>query len=321
MAATNSTAWRRFGLAFLAAFLFCGSGTLVLGRLPAAARCRPSASPDTFMGECRGIGDYEHAAYAFALEPRAVAALGAAQVVMLGNSRAQFAFSSEAARRWFSERGVAAYRIGFGYDEGAPFALTVMGRAGTRARLAIVNADTFFTDRRSLPASRIRDEPWRSWVAALRTRAALDLRAAICANVPLALACKGKRSAIHRVRGDGAWAWRDSLTPAGGATAIDAAPGEEIVFPPETADRARAFLAGTGVNPRCLVLTSVPNSLVEARAATAALARDLGASAILPRIGGLRTIDGSHLEAESAEAWSAVFLAELDPILHACLPA
>lgn len=317
----NPMAWRGFSALFLGTAVLCGSATLVLGRLPDALRCRATTAPDSFMSECRGIGDYEHAAYALALEPAAVAALGRAEVVILGNSRAQFAFSADAARSWFAERGVRAYRAAFGYDEGSPFALTVLRRAGARPGLAIVNADTFFTERLSQPAARIRDDPWRAWIGGLRNRAAIRLRADFCGSAPLARLCRGTRSAIHRVRSDGAWAWQDSLRPAGDKTEIDRQPGERRSFPDGTEARARGLLADMALSPSCLVLTSVPNSLSDFEAATAALAQDLGARTIMLRLTGLRTIDGSHLDAESAERWSRAFLSELEPALRDCLEA
>lgn len=317
--AAESGRWRGFVRAFLAALLVCGPAVLVLGRLPAAAGCRPTATPDTFVAECSGTGDYEHPAYALGLEPAATSALGRAQVVLLGNSRAQFAFSTQALSRRFADRGVAAYRLGFGYGEGSPFALEVMARAGARPRLVVVNADPFFTDKLSLPAARLRDEPWRALVAALRLKAALDLRAAICGRVTLPRLCAGTRSAVHRVRADGAWAWQDSFRTRGRATAIDATPGPRLDLAPLAAERARAFLAELDLPPRCLVLTAVPNSEVDAAHAATDLAATLGARLALPRLSGLRTIDGSHLDAESAERWSRALLDALEPGLDACL--
>ncbi|WP_336488599.1 hypothetical protein [Methylobacterium nigriterrae] len=313
-------AWRRFSVAFLALVLVCGGATLVFGRLPAAARCRPSSVPDTFLAECRGIGDYEHAAFALGLEPAAVAALGRAQVVVLGNSRAQFAFSTEAAARRFAEAGIPFYRAGFGYAEGSAFALTALAHAGSRPRALIVNADPFFTDRLSQPATRLRDAPAQAYVAALRTKLALEIRAALCGRWESRLLCRGSRTALHRVRSDGAWAWQESLRPAGPATQIDAEPGAPIAEPgPGTAARALAFLAALGVEPGCLFLTAVPNSQDSADGAAARLAAEIGARLVLPRVAGLGTIDGSHLDGPSAERWSAAFLDAAEPGLRACL--
>lgn len=311
--------WRRFAVSFLAASMFCGAFLLAFGRLPEAIGCRSTAAGDSFVADCQRIGDYEHPAFAFALEPTALQALAAANVVTLGNSRSQFAFSTESVRHFFEGRNIPAYRLGFGYREGSPFALHIMRKAGVRPRLAVVNADPFFTAELSQPAAYLMSEPWRAWLGAWRIKFALATRERFCATLGWKPVCKGWRSTMYRVRADGRWSWRNTFSVREGATEIDAAPAPPLDLPPETVAHARAFLAATGIAPRCLVLTSVPNSMLDAGGAATELARALGAPLILPRLSGLRTIDGSHLDAESAERWASAFLQQLEPILPGCL--
>jgi hypothetical protein len=47
----------------------------------------------------------------------------------------------------------------------------------------------------------------------------------------------------------------------------------------------------------------------------------LGSELIAPQVDGLRTFDGSHLDAASAERWSAAFLDAAGPRIRECLKA
>ncbi len=51
----------------------------------------------------------------------------------------------------------------------------------------------------------------------------------------------------------------------------------------------------------------------------AALGGALDAPAVLPPLADLTASDNSHLSAESAERWSAAFLAAAGPTIEACL--
>ncbi len=311
--------WAAFAAWFLTAAILFGLVALAFGRLPEAIGCRAANESDSFVVDCQQMGDYEHAAFAFDLEPSALKALAAAKVVTLGTSRSQFAFSTEAVRRFFADRDIPAYRLGFGYREGSRFALRIMRKAKTHPRLALVNADPFFKEELSPPAAYLTSEPWRAWLSAWRIKIALGTREAFCAALLWKPACKGWRSTMYRVRSDGRWSGRNSFSVREGATAIDASPVPALAMPEDALSRARAFLDETGLPPACLVLTAVPNSQVDASSVAANLARELGAPLILPHVPGLRTIDGSHLDAESAERWSNAFLGQLEPVLHRCL--
>src|SRR5277367_6166143 len=61
-------------------------------------------SSDRYIASCNGTryADYEHGAFAFDLEPKAENFARDADVLFLGNSRLQFAFSTSATTGWFS---------------------------------------------------------------------------------------------------------------------------------------------------------------------------------------------------------------------------
>jgi hypothetical protein len=74
---------------------------------------------DKYLAYCHAdhYGDYDHGALWFDLEPGVRPSLNAAQVLFLGNSHMQFAFSSDAINRWFSSNAIRFYLMGFAYWE------------------------------------------------------------------------------------------------------------------------------------------------------------------------------------------------------------
>jgi hypothetical protein len=80
---------------------------------------------------------------------------------------------------------------------------------------------------------------------------------------------------------------------------------------------AREFLDTLKVERQCVVLTIVP-TVDTKRAEAEAIAAALGVQFIAPRVDGLTTFDGSHLDVRSASRWSAAFLAAAGPVLERC---
>jgi hypothetical protein len=78
------------------------------------------------------------------------------------------------------------------------------------------------------------------------------------------------------------------------------------------------FLRQIGLNRQCVVLTATPNDL-DTTAIASVLATALGTRSIFPPADGLATLDGTHLNLESAERWSGLFVQALTPILKDCI--
>ena len=72
-------------------------------------------SSDRYIAYCNATGyaDYEHGAFWFDLEPSAQTFARNADVLFLGNSRIQFAFSTTATADWFSAASARYYLLGF----------------------------------------------------------------------------------------------------------------------------------------------------------------------------------------------------------------
>src|ERR1700689_4475945 len=107
-----------YGAIFFCAACLVGLPTYIGTWTWVVAGCGPAPQgSDAFLAECLqpNFGDFEHAAYLWDLLP-------AADVVFLGNSRTQFAFSTRAVSEYFSRIGSSFYALGFGYDDKSTFA-------------------------------------------------------------------------------------------------------------------------------------------------------------------------------------------------------
>ena len=97
-------------------------------------------SADVYLAYCGGshYADYEHGAFAFGLEPSAIEYARQANVLFLGNSHMQVAFSTPATSGWFSARSTSYYLLGFSYSENMVFAEYLLPK-GTRAGEGLCN--------------------------------------------------------------------------------------------------------------------------------------------------------------------------------------
>ncbi len=303
-------------LAALAAFAY-GIKTNSIFRCPAVT------DDGSYLAYCTAprYADYEHGAIYFGLEPGVVENLRAADVVFVGNSRTQMAFSSAATARWFSGSSLRYYLLGFGYDEGAVFEDALLKHLRLRPKVLIINADAFFNSHMSPPARTVLlDKGGRAVYREKRLWGIVDRNLCALARTLCETDVGPSRMrsglAISRSRATGAWHMMIVDTDADGPPVDYETPVDERAHQEELAI-ARSFLAGLAVRRECIVITVVPwakTPLEDGRA----LASDLGLSFVSPRIAGLRTFDGSHLNNRSASAWSGAMLEAARPIMERC---
>ena len=101
---------------------------------------------DAYLAYCnaRSYADYEHGAFAFELEPAAINFARNAQMLFLGNSHMQVAFSTAATSDWFSTASIRYYLMGFSYGENMVFAEFLLPKVRPQARIYVINVDDFF---------------------------------------------------------------------------------------------------------------------------------------------------------------------------------
>jgi hypothetical protein len=81
------------------------------------------------------------------------------------------------------------------------------------------------------------------------------------------------------------------------------------------------FLDQIGLERQCVVLTGIPNSVLDSTGIAMALAVSLRTQSIALPIDGLSTLDGVHLNLASAERWSGQFVQAMTSILQKCISA
>ena len=277
--------------------------------------------PDRYVANCNasGYGEYEHGAFWFGLEPSALTFVSKANVVFLGNSRTQFAFSTATTDDWFSSASISFYLLGFLEDEDAIFFKELLPKLRLQATVYVINLDGFFNHYESPAAKTVMND--NSARSRYEGKAFWQIfHKAICTRV--GRIC-GDRYVIFRSRRTGTYAYDAKNT----ARFFPGHP--EPVYYDQNFDRSEvaedlpsavAFLSNLPVKHECVILTMVPYAGTKSGFVNA-LAGDLGMTVIAPHLDGLQTFDGSHLIYESAERWSKAFLEASAMQIRRCVDA
>jgi hypothetical protein len=276
-------------------------------------------STDRYLAYCSGANyaDYEHGAFRFALEPSMQNFASNADVLFLGNSRLQAAFSTVATADWFSAASARYYLMGFAYYENMVFAEELLRRIRPRARVYIINLDDFFDLSESPPVKTILHDPEARHRYEIK-RLWQHVHEPICKTFP---ALCGVKFAIFRSRETGAYyteGAKENITPIQKATPVsyDQVVSHNAVEhnTPLAMDFLSRFAQG-----KCVILTMVP--FVQTKSGNAnAIANGLGMKLVTPGIlEGLETYDGYHLSQPSAERWSRAFFQAAGSEIRSCL--
>jgi hypothetical protein len=285
-------------------------------------RCDPSLyGYNRFLAYCSdpSYGGYEHGAIYFDLEKDTVANIKAANVLILGSSRAQLGFSSPIVDKYFSSRGMKYFNLAFNYWESDIFARRTIERHGLKPSVVIVNADYFFTNAASLTAKKVMSGTksvefeyfLKGWVQRSHQE--------ICAQDKYRigkLIC-GKKPALYRSRENG----RTSVAswPYG---SLDEAP--KTVEPNESTltrliyngKKFKKFLDARGI---CLIITVIPSTNISSNPGRK-IASELNVPFILSDATNLTYFDGNHLDIAGATKWSSGFFKKFDSLNLNCDP-
>ncbi len=182
----------------------------------------------------------------------------------------------------------------------------------------IINVDPFLTGKGSEVSDPLLSgtDQLAAYVHLLIERLAQSVQRATCGAHALRLLTCGEARTIYRSRIDGTWDityYRESRKF---PVAID--PSRHLALAPRAVEVARRFLAAARLAPRCLLLTSVPSNFATPLLAQQ-IADALGSPMVEAALDGLSTFDLSHLDAPSADRWSAQFLKRAGPLIDACM--
>lgn len=270
---------------------------------------------DRYIAYCNGANyaDYEHGAFEFDLEPSVPDFVRNADVLFLGNSRLQIAFSTSETAHWFSAASARYYLMGFSYFENVIFAEKLLRKMHPRARVYIINVDNFFDRSETAPVKAIWHDPGARHRYEVK-RLSQHVHKRICKT--FAALC-GHQAVIFRSRETGGYyteggAPQQKMTPVSYDQVID---GRVIAGNIAAAiDFLSEFTKG-----KCVILTNVP--FVETKIVKAnAIAAGLGMKLVTPgNLEGLETFDGYHLDRSSAERWSHGFFQAAGSEIRSCL--
>jgi hypothetical protein len=270
---------------------------------------------DHYLAYCHadGYGDYDRGAFWFDLEPEAQRGAANAQVLFLGSSRMEFAFSTAATDNWFSSHALRYYLLGFADFENAVFASPLLVKLKPQAKVYVINIDRFFSDETRPPTREVLQDA----DAGTRYRHKQywqSLHESICSRVP---ALCGDRVAFFRFRENGAWQLKGWSTTFGARSPVSDGPARDSENWQHYAALGERFLSQLPVDRRCVILTIAPyvgTRLAEAKAIAGALGVDL----VAPQLNGLETFDTSHLDRPSAERWASAFFQAAGPRILQC---
>jgi len=321
---TTSRSEKRFAQWFCVLFVCLGTLVFVFKRtdlFPWIGACNPAGySDDHYLAYCHSTryGDYEHYAMYNATEPEAIDALGKADVLFLGNSNTQYAFSTQAVAQYFDHHSIPHYVMGFGQGAQSPVALAMIKKHALQPQMMVANIDPFFSTETNGTFQRVLEGGDALHTEFARKQKVQQWQARVCAEASSRWsrwACQGSADTLYRSKKNGHWLtdyYRENLQhPVSDSNdlidTVDAA-----------AKAANEFINDTKIARECVILTVSPRTGTPAAFAKK-LASTLQLPLIVPELDNLVTIDHSHLDEQSAQRWSAAFIEQFDQYAAQCL--
>jgi hypothetical protein len=278
--------------------------------------CQASGyTSDSYLAYCdaTNYGDYDHGAFWFDLEPAAEISASRADVIFLGNSRMQFAFSTVATAQWLALPRY--YLLGFLNFENSIFTRALLQKLKPKAKVYIIAIDDFFEPSERPNAKIVMHAPEARRRYEIK-RFLQFVHKAIC--MKLTTIC-GNGVVVFRSRETGTFnmpqtsKFKDLARQVSYVEQIDENSIDDAIA------IGRIFLSELPVKSECVILTAVPTVGTKLSDANA-IASGLGKMLVVPEyLDGLQTIEGVHLDRASAERWSEAFFKTAGPQIQKCL--
>ena len=168
--------------------------------------------PRYYLARCpqAPIDGYEAEAIYYGIESGMPTAIRNAQVIFLGTSRLEQAFSTKATADYFAKQKIRYYVLGFAFQN-AGFVLPVLKRRRASPSLLIVNADPFFINDQAPETRSLVSGGLRIYWALAKKVGLLRLQRAICPNFPSF--CSPPMQTLYRSATTGKLRWRGSYLP------------------------------------------------------------------------------------------------------------
>lgn len=315
---------KRFAQWFCILFVSLGALVFVFKRtdlFPWIGACNPAGySDDHYMAYCHTTryGDYEHYAIYNATEPQIMDSLSQADVLFLGNSNTQYAFSTDAVTEYFNRTGISHYVMGFGQGAQSPVALSVIKKHALQPKLVVANIDPFFSTETNGTFQRVLDEGKTLQTEFVRKQKIQRWQARVCADANSRWsrwACQGRAETLFRSKTNGHWLtdfYRENLQH-------PVTDSDDLLDTVDVATiAANEFIENVSTSRECVILTVTPRTGTPTAFAKK-LASKLQLPLLIPQLDNLVTIDHSHLDKQSAERWSNAFIEQFDGYARRCV--
>jgi hypothetical protein len=328
-----------FSLALASAigFLFVGEAR--------SLTCNPVLlSDEWYIANCEALeGHFDHPAILFNIDG-AFSGAKHADVLFLGNSSTQVAFSNVETVGFFKGNNSTFFLLGFGYQEGWQFVDEVLKRIALNPEVLVLNIGGGWSlSALTSPRARyILEHPLEVYLRTVIRSVYQRLQRYYCRQGGEQFLCFHSNTVLYRSRLNGTWI----SAPTG---RYDAPIPHRYGCEPKTDLREPQLCAGTGhllypieieeagggtissdemeamksfvgkftLPKACVIVTAVPIERNEAAKARY-FAEQLGTSFVEVDRRGLFTTDHTHLFIGSAEVYSRRFLSQIQPLLEFC---
>ena len=240
-----------------------------------------------------------------------------ADVLILGNSRAQCGFDPAVLAATTADGGPSFYNLACGDGENIAFGRSLIERHGLQPSMVVVPIDhNVLDDKHTDTASKAMETPW--WTA-YRSMVEGDLRWRVARRLhqlmPRAdwFQHPGLRKRWYIARDVPTGSWHLLQRPEGDFPATAVGPKDDVSFDAERLADARAFVDAMRERDIDVVFTHVPSAVQSPQQAIDA-ADALDVPLILIPGDALRTFDTSHLHPESARQFTEAFVDQLSRV-------
>lgn len=179
-------------------------------KLLKVSECVPCEDEQMFTAHCNSedFGDYEFGALAMGFEEMALDKMKDADILFLGNSRIQVAFSTEATKNIMLGHSASYYLAGFS-GGGVEEATELLTNYPISARYIIINADPFFLKPGQLPLKLLKTSPVESYLRYGYKKFMIRLQTSYCSDNTSGFfydrLCGGSKKTVLRAKDNGMW--------------------------------------------------------------------------------------------------------------------
>ena len=240
-----------------------------------------------------------------------------ADVLILGNSRAQCGFDAEVLAAESAGGGPVFYNLACGEGENIAFGRSLIERHGLQPSTVIIPIDHHvLDDEHTDTASEAMELPrWTAYRSMIEGDVRWRTARLLHRMVPRAdwFQHPGLRNRWYIARDVSTGSWRLLERPEGDHPAVADAPPGDVQFDDERLADARAFVESMNARDIDVVFTHVPSAIQSPQQAIDAAAA-LDVPLILVPGGELRTFDRSHLHPDSARRFTESFVEQLSAL-------